>query len=332
MKQKALRMAALVVALVLAATMLGGCGSKTPDTTGSNGSTTKTQTPATIKIGTLQTDDILAVWVALDKGLMKDQNLDVQVTTFQSAQEQIAAMTAGKIDAMMTDMVVPVQLNASGTPVKAVTACQTAPAGIIAGKGSGITQVSQLAGIPTGCSSPTAMEYIYDTALKNAGVAANQIKTTEIKKIPVRMQMLGAGQLKAAVLPWTLFSMAQQQGGTPLLDQKQAAPLTSTVLVFSQKFLDGDGADSALARFLAQYNKAVDAINAAPDSFRDLLIKEAKLPAAVASTYPMRQYPQAALPDQTQFESVVSWMQEKGYIKASQSYQDLTYKVDLSAQ
>jgi len=309
-------------------TVLIGCGqSTTTDQTTSTGSNTPVQGPTVIRVGTLQTDDLLPLWVALDKDLMKSAGLDVEVTTFQSAQEQVAAMTAGKIDAMMTDMVVPVQLNAAGTAVKAVTVCQTAPAGIIAGKGSGITQLSQLAGVPTGCSSPTAMEYIYDTALKNAGVAADQIKTTEIKKLPVRVQMLGAGQLKAAVLPWTLFSLAQQQGGVPLLDQDQAASLTSTVLIFSQKFLDQKGADATLKTFLDQYNKAVDVLNADPDSFRALLVKEAKLPEVVANNYKVRQYPKAGLPDEKQFEDVVSWMLAKGYIKASQSYQDLTYQV-----
>ena len=330
MKRMALKSVAVVLALVLASVVLVGCGgAKTDASSAGSSASSKPATPVTIKVGTLQTDDILPLWVALDKGMMKAQNLDVQVTTFQSAQEQVAAMTAGKIDAMMTDMVVPVQLNAAGTKVKAVTVCQTAPAGIIAAKGSGITQLSQLAGVPAGSASPTAMEYIYDTALKNAGVPADQIKTTEIKKIPVRLQMLGAGQLKAAVLPWTLFTMAQQQGGVPLLDQNQAASLTSTVLVFSQKFLDTKDADATLGTFLSQYDQAVSDINANPDSFRDLLVKEAKLPAAVASTIKVRQYPAVGLPDQKQFEDVVSWMQAKGYIKASQSYEDLTHKVLL---
>ena len=328
MKRAIMRGVALTVALILMTTILFGCGqSAKTDTPAPADTSSKAPTPSVIKVGTLMTDDILPLWVALDKGLMKSAGLDVEVTTFQSAQEQVAAMTAGQIDAMMTDMVVPVQLNATGTPVKAVTVCQTAPAGIVAGKNSGITQLSQLAGVGTGCASPTAMEYIYDTALKNAGIPADQIKTTEIKKLPVRLQMLSAGQLKAAVLPWTLFTMAQQQGGVALLDQDQAASLTSTVLVFSQKFLDTKDADATLKTFFAQYNNAVDAINANPDSFRALLIKQAKLPDAIANTYQVRQYPKVSVPDSEQFESVVSWMLDKGYIKNEQSSDDLIYQV-----
>jgi len=326
MKRTIMRGITVVLALLMTGATLSGCGSQS-----SSSSDVKTsEAPMTvIRVGALQTDDILPLWVAVDKGYTKDADLDVQMTTFQSAQEQVAAMTAGKIDAMMTDMVVPVQLNAAGTPVKAVTVCQTAPAGIVAGKDSGITEVGQLAGVETGCSSPTAMEYIYDSALAQAGVPKDQIKTTEIKKIPVRLQMLSEGQLKAAVLPWTLYTMAQQQGATPVLDQDQAAKLTSTVLVFSQKFLDTKDADMHLADLLRQYNKAVDDINAKPDSFRALLVAQAKLPDAIANTYKMRQYPKVKLPEQAQFSEVVAWMLEKGYIKESQSYKDLTHKVDI---
>ncbi|MCL2331955.1 MAG: ABC transporter substrate-binding protein [Actinomycetia bacterium] len=321
MKQIAVKGLAFVMTLGLIGTVLSGCGKVQTDIL------TVEPEPTTIRIGTLQTDDLLPLWVALDKGTLKAAGLDVQVTTFQSAQEEVAAMTAGQIDGMMTDMIVPVQLSAAGTKVKAITVCQTAPAGIIAGKESGLTQLSQLAGVPTGSSSPTAMEYIYDTALTNAGIPADQIKTTEIKKLPVRVQMLGAGQLKAAVLPWTLFALAQQQGGVPLLNQDQAASLTSTVLVFSQKFLDTKDADTTLGEFLACYNDAVSEINAKPDSFRALLIKEAKLPDVIANTYKIRQYPEVSLPNSEQFESVVSWMLNKSYIKTSIDPADLTHEV-----
>lgn len=320
------RGAQIVLALIVVAAVLvsGGCSKSTGGATSSGG---KDAATALIRVGTLQTDDLLPLWAAQDQGYFEGTNLKVEITTFQSAQEQVAAMTAGRIDAMMTDLVVPVQLTAAGTPVKAVTICQTAPAGIIAGKNSGITELGQLAGVATGCSSPTAMEYIYDTALARAGVPAAQIKTTEIKKLPVRLQMLGEDKLKAAVLPWTLFALAQQQGATPLLDQDQAADLTSTVLVFSQKYLDSQDADQHIASLLSQYNKAVDAINANPSNFRALLVEKAKLPEAIAQTYQVRQYPAVTLPDQKQVEDVITWMQKKAYIKEGQKSSTLIHEV-----
>ncbi len=327
MKHALVRGTLFILAFILLVGLIG-CGSKTAQKTDAKDTTLPTAQASAvpIHIGTLQTDDLLPGWVAQDKGYFKDAGLDVEITVFQSAQEQMAAMTAGKIDAMMTDMVVPVQLAASGTPVRAVTITQSAPAGIVASKKSGITQLSQLAGVKTGCSSPTAMEYIYDRALEDAGIAQNDIKTSEIKKIPVRLQMLQAGQLKAAVLPWTLFSLSESQGAVPLLDQEAAAKYGSTLLVFSQKWLDGADAATHLDSFLKAYDKGVTAVNSMPLNYRVLLAEKAKLPESLAQNYPVRSsYPPVELPRAEVFDDVVKWMVEKGYIDKAIPYTDLVY-------
>jgi NitT/TauT family transport system substrate-binding protein len=169
------------------------------------------------------------------------------------------------------------------------------------------------------------MEYIYDRALADAGVAADDIKTSEIKKIPVRLQMLQAGQLKAAVLPWTLFALSESEGAVPLLDQEAAASYGSTLLVFSQKWLDGQSAATDLDKFIVAYSKAVDDINAAPNDYRALLAEKAKLPAGLAESYPVREYPMIELPRADVFDDVVSWMVEKAYIDEAIPYPDLVF-------
>jgi len=298
---------------------LSGCGG------GGNGSDKSTAVP-TIRIGTLQTDDILPLWAAVDDGTAAAAGLNLDIQTFASAQDQIAAVTAGQIDAIMTDMVVPVQLTAAGTPMRAITRLQGAPAGIVAGASSGISSLAQLAGVETGCSSPTIMEYIYDKALTDAGVPADQIKTNEIKKLPVRLQMLQSGNIKAAVLPWTLYSLAVQQGAIPLLGVDQAGPYSSTVLAFRDAWLTSTaGAADLVNRLLNVWDTAVAKVNADPNSYQKLLADKAQLPAPLDTTYQVRQYPTHALPDQTQWESVVDWMLAKGYITTKIAYSDLVW-------
>jgi len=314
---------ALVLSLVLATGLLTACG--TSSTANNGASKPATAAGKTITIGTLQTDDILPLWVAQEEGILKQAGLDVKIITFQSAQEQIAAMTAGDIDGMMTDMVVPLQLTASGTKMRAVTVMQGAPAGIIASKGSKITDLKQLAGVKTGCSSPTILEYIYDKALTDAGVPANEIKTEEIKKLPVRFQMLTSNKIDAAVLPWTFFTLAKASGATPLLSEQQASSYTSTVLEFSDTYLQSAGASKDMKTLLSCWNKGVDKINANPDSYRSLLATNAKLPTPLKTAYKVRTYPKTALPDQKQFEDVVTWMVDKGYLKSALQYNDLVY-------
>lgn len=317
------------------ALVLGGCaapagsggGPTMPGTASGTGSNPAVgATPITIRIGTLQTDDILPLWAAADDGTAAAAGLNLDIQTFASAQDQITAVTAGQIDAIMTDMVVPVQLSAAGTPMRAVTRLQGAPAGIVAGADAGITSLADLAGVAAGCASPTIMEYIYDKALTDAGVPADQIKTEEIKKLPVRLQMLQSGNIAAAVLPWTLYSLAVQQGAVPLLGVDQAGPYSSTVLAFRDAWLTStpDLAD-IVARLLGVWDAAVAKIDADPNSYQRLLADKAQLPAPLDTTYQVRQYPTHALPDQTQFESVVAWMLAKGYISSSIAYADLVW-------
>ena len=318
MKRVALSLIALTTFGALALT---GCASSTvPPSSASSDAM-----PA-LRVGTLQTDDLLPLWVAEDQGMLQAAGLDVTITTFQSAQDQIAAVTAGQIDAIMTDMVVGAQLSAGGTPMRYVTLMQGAPAGVVAGADTGITTAADLAGVETGCASPTILEFIYDKALTDAGVPADQIKTTEIKSLPVRLQMLTSGQIKAAALPWTLFQLAVAQGAVPVLGIDQVGGYTSTVFTVAQKWLDQPGAAGAVTTLLAQWDKAVDVINADPSAQRALLASKANLPAPLDTTYQVRQYPPSGPPPAQQVTDVLTWMTAKGYLKAPLTASDLIWQ------
>ncbi|MCL2315805.1 MAG: ABC transporter substrate-binding protein, partial [Actinomycetia bacterium] len=174
--------------------------------------------------------------------------------------------------------------------------------------------------------TPTIMEYIYDKALKDAGVPDDQVKTSEIKNLSVRLQMLTSGGIKAAVLPWTLHSLAVSQGATSLLGVEQASSYSSTVLAFRDAWLKGrPDTDAVMAALMTVWDAEVAKINAAPEKYRTLLAAQAKLPAPLDQTYTVRQYPTHAIPDQAQFEAVVTWMVSKGYIKSAIAYDDLVW-------
>jgi NitT/TauT family transport system substrate-binding protein len=323
--------ARLAVAALAGVALLAGCAAE-PTTNSSSSpasSAASSEAPAmiTVKIGNLQTDDILPLWVADKEGLDEANGLDLQITNFPSAAEQQTAIVGGAVDGLMTDMVVPVQLSANGTVMKAVTKLQGAPAGIVAAGDSGITEVSQLAGVEAGLSSPTVMEYIYDKALADAGVPEDQILAKEVKAIPARLELLNSGQLKAAMLPWTMYALAVDGGAIPVLDEPAASHYTTTVLSMSQTFLDTPDANEAVTRLLKTWDDAVAKVNADPEGYRTLLAETANLPEQLQDSYKMREYPTSGMPDETQWTDVVDWMVSKGYIEEKIPYADLVYTV-----
>ena len=93
----------VLAALMLATIGLAGCaqsGKVVPDQPHAG-----TETPVSVKIGTLPTEDSLPLWVAQDRGYFAVEGVPkVEIVEFQSAQERDAAFASGAIDAYMGDL------------------------------------------------------------------------------------------------------------------------------------------------------------------------------------------------------------------------------------
>jgi len=286
--------------------------------------------PAKVRIGTLPTEDSLPLWVAERDGLFTKAGLDVTIQVFQSAQERDAALTAGAIDGFMGDLIAAATLRAGGVPVRVATIMLGATPkegrfGIAVKPGSKVTSLKGLANVPVGTSSATIQEYVLDKLMLAAGVPAAEIKKEEVKKVPVRFELLMSGKLAAAALPEPFLSLAEKTGGKILTIDTKGANISQTVLVFSQKYLDDPADSAAVTKLLGAWDTAAGTINAAPDSFRALLVDKARLPAPLATSYEVNTYPTAQLPTQADAQPVLDWMQGVGLLKTPVSYADLMW-------
>lgn len=320
---RGLKVAASIVvllALVLAAGCSGGQGSSA------------SQKLKKVRIGTLPTEDALPLWVARQKNMFKNDGLDVSITTFQSAQERDAALTAGAIDGFMGDLVAAAQLRVGGVPVRVVTIMLGAtPAegrfGIAVKPGSKVTDLAQLAGKPIGTSSGTVQEYVLDGLMAEAGVSKDQIRKVEVKKVPARFELLMSGKLDAAALPEPFLSLAEKQGARVVADDtKSTTNLSQTVLVFSDKYLADKAGAAAVEKLLAVWDQAAGLVNADPNSFRPLLVEKARLPKPLATIYRVNTYPMHQLPTQQQVEDVLGWMRGNGLLAKTIFYKDLVWQ------
>jgi NitT/TauT family transport system substrate-binding protein len=311
---------------LLLALSLAACSA--PAASNSGGGTTPA--PVTIRIGTLPTEDSLPLWVAERDGLFKKAGINVTITLFQSAQERDAALTAGAIDGEMGDLIAAALLRAGGVPVKVATVMLGATAnegrfGIAVKPGSKVTSLTQLAGVPVGTSSATIQEYVLDELMTAAGVPAAQIKKEEVKKVPVRYQLLMSGGIAAAALPEPFLSLAQVSGAKVIADDTKGANISQTVLLFSEKYLDVSANAAAVKKLLGVWDEAVTTIDANPDSFRSLLVTKAMLPAPLKSTYAVNTYPKAQLPTAADVQRVLDWMTANGLLKTPVTYAELMW-------
>lgn len=320
-----LRTVLVVVLAVMLAASLSACSAATPAQSGGEAA------PAAIRIGTLPTEDSLPLWVAEKDGLFTKAHLKVEIIPFASAQERDAALTAGAIDAFMGDLIAAASLRAGGVPVKVATVMLGAtPAegrfGIVAKPGSTVTSLDQLAGKPIGTSSGTIQEYVLDQLMTQAGVSAEDVKKEEVKKVPVRFDLLMSGKLEAAMLPEPFLSLAESKGAKLVADDTGDQNLSQTVLVVAQKFVDDPAGAKTMTALLQVWNDAVAIVNADPASVRSLLVEKARLPKDLAATYKVNTYPTAQLPKQEQVDDVLAWMKSAGLLSKDVTYADLMWQ------
>jgi len=322
------RTTALLLTALLALGLLAGCN--TSDTTDAARPATPAEKPVAIRIGTLATEDSLPLWVAEKMGYFATEGIpSVEIVNFQSAQERDVAFASGAIDGFMGDMIASANLEASGKKNSIATVMLGADQGqgrfgVVVPPKSTVTTLSALAGVPVGTSSATIQEYVLDGLMAESGVASSAVKTEEVKKVPVRFELLMAGKLKAAALPEPFLTLAEQ-GGAKLVgdDTKAATNLSQTVLVISDDYLAKTGGSATKDAVLAAWDLAVNDINKAPDAYRELLIEKARLPKPLAGTYKVNVYPTAQLPTVERVDAILGWMKAKGYLKGDVTPADL---------
>jgi NitT/TauT family transport system substrate-binding protein len=287
---------------------------------------------APVTIAVMPTEDSLPLWVAERDGLFAANGAEVKLESFQSAQELIAAVTSGAANMAVTDPMVTASLTAGGTPMSFewVTLGETAAEGrfgIMTSPDSKITELGQLKGVPIAVGSNTIVEYMMDKILEAAGFAPDDIKTEEIKKIPVRYESMANNSVKAAALPSATLAVGEKAGMVLLADDTEGDNLTQSVMIASEALIAEDGGTAAIDGVSAAWNEAVKRINGDPEAFRQLLVDKASLPQPIAESYPVSHYPEALLPTSKMIDPVLDWMKGKGYLKQDLSYEPETGKL-----
>lgn len=275
------------------------------------------QEKQTIRFGVLPVVDTLPLVVALDQQLFSQQGIDLKLIPFQSALERDAALQAGQIDGYFGDLLNTVLLIHSGQKIGIVTtAFNTHPDyrmfALVTAPDSSITNFEQLKGRAVAISSATVIEYLLDQFLLQQQVPTDFVKKQEIKKIPIRLQMLLAGQVSAALLPEPLVTLAELKGGKVVMDDR-GLNTTLTVLALNRDLVQQN--KTLQANFLAAYGEAIKRINSDPDKYKDLLVKRTRFPEPAKGNYRVPRFPAVGPPAEKDVEAAQQWLLDKKMIK-----------------
>ena len=266
-----------------------------------------------LKLGILPVVDTLPLLVGETEGLFDKAGVPVELVSFQSALERDAALQAGQLDGYFGDILNTILLIRAGQELRIVTTVfHTHPDfrmfGIVAAPGAGLTSLADLAGKQVAISRATIIEYLLDRLLASRGFPPDYVEKLEIKKIPIRMQMLMADQVPAALLPEPLLSLAEFKGGTVLLDDR-GLDMSETILALSDNVLNRPGVAEA---FLTAYGQAVRRINQDPEAYKDLLVARTRFPMPVKERFRVPVFPEPGPPAVADVAAVQDWLAASG--------------------
>jgi len=272
-----------------------------------------------LRFGILPDADSLPFMVARDEGLFDKEGVAVELVPFINAQERDAAIQAGRIDGAIADILAAAFLVAGGFDMR-VTSTSDGRYGIAAAPGSGIVDARGLAGKRIGMSTNTIIQYSVDAIASAAGLAQDSYESIAVPKMPVRMEMLLAGQIDAAGLPEPLLTAAVARGAV-LVGTTDEFNIDAAVMLFSKAVLDSR--IDEVKKLYKAYAEATDKIEANPDSYRAYLVEKASFPEGVRDAYKFVRYRKPSLPAASQIEAALAWMNARGLLSKELKPSDL---------
>ena len=277
----------------------------------------------TLKIAVLPILDALPMYVADAQGYFTAAGIKVEFVPVASAAERDQLMQAGQADGMINDLISTVLYNKDTQKIAIVRFARTASPdqsqySIVASKASGFTKPEDLKGVEIGISEGTVIAYTTDRLLQHAGLTRDDIKTTNVPKIPDRLQLLSEGKMMAANMPEPFATLAEQSGAVRIIDDRSLPEIGTSEISFSVATLKAR--PETVKKFLAAIDKATADVNSSPDKWNTLLTDKKLIAAPLIGKYQLPKFPAATVPSEAQIKDVEAWMTDKGLIKADVAY------------
>ena len=276
---------------------------------------TTTLYAAPLKLGLLPVLNTLPLQVAAREKLFEKHGLDVELVPFASAMEREMAMQTGKLDGFFGDFLNVLLLAQNRVPVKMLTLADPDKKfpmfGLAVRPGK-----HDLSRLTVGISKATVIDLLLTRMQTLPELAGSKLEPLEIRKLPLRLQMLLSGEIDAAILPEPLLSLARLKGcDVAVTDAKLNMPLT-VIALHEDRAADFDG-------FRDAYKEAVQRINANPESYRSLMGATCRVPKPLQADFPVFTYPEPGLPSEMDLFSIQQWMLSRGMLKSMIPYKSL---------
>lgn len=288
----------------------------------------RSQREQAVKLGMLRIEDNLPFFVAEKDDLFAKKGVKVELVLFNSARERDMALEAGEIHGELADLVAAALLKKGRTPVKVVSlGLGATPAEgrflILAAPKSNIKTPQDLKGIPIAISQHTIIHYLAEEMPREMGLKPEDIKLQNIPDMNIRLEALLEGNdVKAALLPDPLATLALESGAIPIIDDsKLAANLSQTVILFREEVLKDS--PEAVKKILQCYQEAASLLNQDPSRYKELIVDKARIPKTLEDSYRIPRFSNLEMPTKPMVDRLMNWMADKKLLEKPYNYDEL---------
>ena len=280
----------------------------------------KEETPQTLKIGVMSDIGAAPYIIAKENGYFEALGLDVEITVFKSATDRDTAMQTGNLDGAMADMLTIMFYNDAAFDAK-ITSQTYGSYVMVSTPTLDKSGVKALDKIEVGISANTVIDFVTEQIAADAGIL-EKVSTVAIPQMPVRLEMLGAGELDAATLPEPLASAAVLNGGEAMMGTLDLG-LQPGIFIMTDAAIDEKSA--AIEKLYEGYNQGVDYLNNTDQNdYIQLLIDQLGFPPSLAESFDFPELSKAQVADEVTFGTVQSWMKERALTTSEYSFSDLS--------
>jgi NitT/TauT family transport system substrate-binding protein len=245
--------------------------------------------PQTVKVAVLPIADVAPIYLGMQKGFFKAENLALKPQIMQGGAEVTAAVVSGSINIGFSSVEPLMIAKSKNLPVKILTqGVQAAPTTkdawdslLVAGNGS-IKSPKDLEGKTIGVNALKNMnELCVRAVLSRAGVDVAKVKFIEVP-FPEMPATLKSGRVDAISAVEPFVSAARADGAKDLLSYFAGLQTKMTIATYfaADQYLKGNTA--TVQRFARAMNKSLQYAQGHPDEVRRIVPTYTKIPAAVA--------------------------------------------------
>ncbi|MGO4928207.1 ABC transporter substrate-binding protein [Fundicoccus sp. Sow4_F4] len=261
-------------------------------------------------VGVMPATDAAPIFWADEYGLFEEAGINVQVELFTNATHQQTSAQAQQIDVYMASLVeflIAIENNPEAGAI--TTSTDGVFPVVVSPKYDGGKDVS------IGLMEISVTNYVADLFLSDYA-----LDKQFIAEVPLRIQMLLAGELDMAVLPEPMASNAQAQGLEKLL-VSESDDFSPNVMIFNQATLSEEA--DKVAAFHQAYNAAVLAMEGQEEAVKALLLERIGLDESIQDLLVLPTYHLTRLPSEENVKAARVWLEQLLGQEITVSYDEL---------